>query len=75
MVSKGMWDKERISFNNSFLMSGNDGIDKRFLDMLAQKHGFKYNMSKTAGFDAVIRLVCTGFLFDVKSKLICDISV
>ena len=56
-------------------MSGNDGIDKRFFDMLAQKHGFKYNMSKTAGFDAVIRLVCIGLLFDVKSKLICDISV
>ena len=47
-------------------MSGNDGIDKRFLDMLAKKHGFKYNMSKTAGFDAVIRLVCIGFLFGIE---------
>ena len=46
-------------------MAGNDGTDKRFLDMLAEKHGFKYNMTKTAGFDAAIRLVCIGFLFDV----------
>ena len=70
-----MWDQVRIFLIIPFLMSGNDGIDKRFFDMLAQKHGFKYNMSKTAGFDAVIRLVCIGLLFDVKSKLICDISV
>ena len=61
MVSMAMWDQVRIVFRIPFLMSGNDGIDKRFFDMLAQKHGFKYNMSKTAGFDAVIRLVCIGF--------------
>ena len=52
-------------------MSGNDGIDKRFFDMLAQKHGFKYNMSKTAGFDAVIRLVCIGFF--VRHKKIINL--
>ena len=33
--------------------------------MLAEKHGFKYNMTKTAGFGAAIRLVCIEFLFDV----------
>ena len=61
-----MWDQVRIILIIPFLMSGNDGIDKRFLDMLAKKHGFKYNMSKTAGFDAVIRLVCIGFLFGIE---------
>ena len=52
-------------FTIPFLMAGNDGTDKRFLDMLAEKHGFKYNMTKTAGFDAAIRLVCVEFLFNV----------
>ena len=69
MVSTAMWDQVQIFFIIPFLLSGNDGIDKRFLDMLAQKHGFKYNMSKTAGFDAVIRLVCIGFFVRRKKQI------
>ena len=60
-----------------FLMAGLDGTDKRFLQLLAEKHGFKYNMTIPAGgFDSAIRLVCKQiYLTHVKPVIVSSFSL
>ena len=43
-------------------IAGLDGTDRRFLDMMAEKHGFTYNLTFAQGFDSAIRLVNKIFL-------------
>ena len=40
-----------------YLSLGNDGTDKRFLDLMAKKLGFKYMMKFPQGWDSAVRLV------------------